>query len=232
MSRRDDEKRGFLGRVKDVMDGQVAAHNPVSPRVLAKLAAFKRREGLGADAAEVKENIALSRKDEFKSLMGIFPPKSRNRRLALIGMRLRDSHADSDEVERLLSRVFSAYGVSGRRAAQAVECGGVRLLIEELRRSLAPHEAVVAFVNDFMEKIDSCSYFIQQQETADAVTARIQSALNRPQNKFYLASGSGRAAQIVETVGNALEAANGDTHVVHRHQELGDFNAMLLLVRR
>jgi len=231
LGKKEEEQRGFFERIKSLIDEEVEAHGPVSPRVLAKLEIFKRNEGLGADTKEVDRLQRLARKDEFKRLMDFFPRRSRNRRLALAGLRLRESHADSEQVERLLREIFSGYGISGRRTAQAVECGGIAMLIGSLESKGYTRAEIAAAVNDFIEKIDSSSYFIQKGESVEGVVAKIQPALSRPAQESFLISGSGWAAKLVLPATDLLEKSAKDFDV-YRHEEVGQYNAMALFVRK
>jgi hypothetical protein len=244
LTKKDDAKESFLKRIAALFSDQVTSHNPVaSQRVLQKLATHKRAqakhdEGLSVNArvaqAEIQANIVWTRQEEFKEFEKCLSRKSRNRQLAMIGLRLRESHAQTAEVERLLSMVVENYGVAGRRAAQAVECGGLFHLIKELRRAGASPESLQNAVNDFMDRIEALSYFIQQDENPVSVVAAVQRILTatKPPPTFLVSCSGKKAASKVSTVADALETTYSGTYRFYRHQASGEFNAMVLLVRR
>lgn len=244
MTKNEDAKESFLKRIAGLFSDQVTPHNPAaSPRVLKKLAVHKRaqkkrEEALSVDApaveAEIQANIVWTRHEEFKELQRFLAPRSLNRRLAITGLRLRDSHANTKEVERLLEMVVENYGIAGRRAAQAVECGGVLHLILALKSGGAPDSSIAASVNEFMESIDSYSYFIRQEESPAYVVAAIQQILDRPNPpRMFLVSCSGKkAAAMVAVVADALETAYRAAWRFYRHQASGEYNSMVLMVRR
>ncbi len=194
------------------------AGTALGPKVIEKLEALGRKDPLGVAEDEFKRTASLVDEAEFKLYKKLFPRKSRSRRLALIGLRLRQVQGDLEAVNNLLNIVKQAYMTDGRHAAQAVQCGGLKYLLDELSTRDHPDSEIKRVANQFLEKIDEYALFVTDLDSAETVTSRVGHRLTQLEPPFFLVAGSGTAMEKAKKVVDSLEPTQFQSYQVVRHQ--------------